>query len=516
MLLTQFINEPTMDFNDASVIGNMKKAVSYVRGNFGEKLPLIINGGRVFTEETITSINPGNFSQVIGFISKATLKDAEAALEAASMGFVNWQKISTKERAGYLFKAASIMRNKKYELIALLAYEAGKNWTEADAEVAEAIDFLEFYGREALELERVNPVTPFPNEQNELIYIPLGVGVVISPWNFPLAILCGMVAGAIVVGNTVVVKPASNTPVIGYKFVEIMNEAGLPAGIINYVPGSGSEIGDYLVSHPKTRFINYTGSKEVGLHITELASKRQEGQKWIKRVASEMGGKDAIIVDKEVDLEDAARGVVASAFGYTGQKCSACSRAIVDKEIYEDFLEQLAFETGRITVGPVSENKHYMGPVIDKNAYNKILEYISTGKKEGRLITGGSKIDLPGYFIEPTIIADVLSNACIAQEEIFGPVLAVIKAQDFDHALEIANDTEFGLTGAVYSKNRRNLERARREFYVGNLYFNRKCTGAAVGAHPFGGFNMSGTNSKAGGKDYIKLFTQMKLVAEKL
>ncbi|MBS3975940.1 MAG: L-glutamate gamma-semialdehyde dehydrogenase [Syntrophomonadaceae bacterium] len=516
MLATEFRNEAMTDFKATSVVEKMEQAITQVQKRFGEKLPLVINGEKVFTEETIESNNPACCSQIIGLSSKASNKHAEVALQAAATAFLEWQKTSAMERASYLFNAAAIMRQRKYELSALLAHEAGKNWLEADVEVAEAIDFLEFYGREALELERINPVTPSPGEQNRLLYIPLGVGVIISPWNFPLAILCGMTAGAIVTGNTAVVKPASNTPVIGYKFVEIMEEAGVPAGVINFVPGSGDKIGDYLVSYSKTRFINYTGSKEVGLHITELASKQQKGQKWIKRVAAEMGGKDAIIVDKDADLRDAARGVVTSAFGYTGQKCSACSRAIVDKEIYGDFLEMLVEETQRITVGPVAENKNFMGPVIDKTSYSKILEYINIGRKEGRLITGGSKIDLPGYFIEPTIIADVTSNACIAQEEIFGPVLAVLRANDFDHALEIANDTEFGLTGAVYSKNRAHLERAIREFHVGNLYFNRKCTGAMVGAHPFGGFNMSGTNSKTGGKDYLKLFTQMKLIAEKL
>ncbi len=516
MLVGDFVNETLIDFTAAENIGKMKDALDIVQERFGEKIPLIINGEKIFTDETIKSINPANYSQIIGYCSKANQNHAEAAVESASNVFKEWKNTSVRERVGYLFKAAEIMRKRRFELIALLSFEAGKNWAEADAEVAEAIDFLEFYGREALELDRVNPVTPFPGEHNELRYIPLGVGIVISPWNFPLAIYTGMTAAAIVVGNTTVVKPASNTPVIGYRVIEIMEEAGVPAGVINFVPGSGSEIGDYLVSHPKTRFINYTGSKEVGLRISELASKCQENQKWIKRVAAEMGGKDAIIVDKEADLEEAVKSVVISAFGYTGQKCSACSRAIVDKEIYDEFLDLLVQETNKITVGPVCENKNFMGPVIDESAFNKILDYIEIGKNEGRLLVGGNKIDLPGYFIEPTIFADVDSKARIAQEEIFGPVLAVITADDFDHALEIANDTEFGLTGSVYSRNRSLLEKAGREFHVGNLYFNRKCTGAMVGAHPFGGFNMSGTNSKAGGKDYLKLFTQMKLIAEKI
>jgi 1-pyrroline-5-carboxylate dehydrogenase len=353
-----------------------------------------------------------------------------------------------------------------------------------------------------------------PNEDNEMYHIPLGVGVVIPPWNFPLAIMVGMTTASLVSGNTVVLKPASTTPVIAAKFMEILEDAGLPPGVVNYVPGSGSEVGDFLVDHPLTRFISFTGSREVGLRINERAAKKQPGQKWIKRLIAEMGGKDSIIVDKEADLEEAAKGIVMSAFGFSGQKCSACSRAIIHADVYDRVLARAVELTKQLKMGDPRDPSSNTGPVIDEHAYNKILEYIEIGKKEGLLAAGGEKGDDSGYFIKPTIFADVHPEARIMQEEIFGPVVAFTKARDFEHALEIANNTEYGLTGSVYTRNRAHIEKARTEFHVGNLYFNRKCTGAIVGVHPFGGFNMSGTNSKAGGPDYLLLFTQAKLTSE--
>jgi 1-pyrroline-5-carboxylate dehydrogenase len=340
--------------------------------------------------------------------------------------------------------------------------------------------------------------------------------VVIPPWNFPLAILVGMTTAALVTGNTVVLKPSSDTPTIGAKFVEVLYEAGFPEKSCNFLAGSGALVGDVLVEHPKTRLIAFTGSKEVGLRVNELAARTPPGQIWIKRVIAEMGGKDAIIVDREVDLDAAVQGVLVSAYGYQGQKCSACSRAMVDKAVYDEFLARLAAKAEKLAVGPADDPANYMGPVINERARRSILDYIEIGKREGRLLAGGGPAPGEGYFIQPTIIADVGPEARIFQEEVFGPVLAVTKARDFEHALELANQTEYGLTGAVYSRNREKLERARREFFVGNLYFNRKCTGAMVGAHPFGGFNMSGTDSKAGGPDYLLLFMQAKSVAEKL
>jgi 1-pyrroline-5-carboxylate dehydrogenase len=343
------------------------------------------------------------------------------------------------------------------------------------------------------------------------------VGAVIPPWNFPFAIMAGMTAAAVVTGNTVILKPSSDSPTIAARFVDVLEEAGLPPGVVNFCPGSGATFGNAIVGHAKTRFIAFTGSKEVGLDIHELAAKTQPGQIWIKRTILEMGGKDSIIVSADADLDQAVAGVVASAFGFSGQKCSACSRAIVEEPVYDVFVERVRELVAKLTVGDPAENPS-MGPVVNEGALKTIQEYIAAGKTEGRLIAGGKAIETPekGYFLEPTVFADVAPGARISQEEIFGPVLAILKARDFDSALTIANNTEFGLTGAVYTADRIKLERARREFHVGNLYFNRKCTGAMVGAHPFGGFNMSGTDSKAGGPDYLLLFTQAKSIAERL
>ena len=341
-------------------------------------------------------------------------------------------------------------------------------------------------------------------------YIPLGVGVVIPPWNFAFAIMAGTTVAAIVTGNTVVLKPSSDSPVIAAKFVEVLEEAGLPKGVLNFLPGSGATIGDAIVAHPLTRFISFTGSKEVGLHINELAAKTAPGQKWIKRVVAEMGGKDSIIVAADADLDAAVEGVAVSAFGFQGQKCSACSRAIVEEKIYDEFVARLKERVAKITIGDPTDNSNFMGPVVNEGALKSISQYIETGKQEGKVLTGGRRVGDEGYFLEPTVIVDVKPDARISLEEIFGPVLAVIKAADYDDALRIANNTEFGLTGAVYSRDDAKLARARDEFFVGNLYFNRKCTGAMVGAHPFGGFNMSGTDSKTGGKDYLLLFLQAK------
>jgi 1-pyrroline-5-carboxylate dehydrogenase len=360
------------------------------------------------------------------------------------------------------------------------------------------------------------PVCQLPGEQDEMIYVPLGVGVVIPPWNFPLAILVGMTAATLVTGNTAVVKPSSETPTIGAKFVEVLLEAGFPERSFTLLTGSGSAVGDVLVEHPKTRFVCFTGSRDVGLRINELAAKHRPGQIWIKRVIAEMGGKDAIIVDGDADVDKAVDGVLASAFGYQGQKCSACSRAIVDAKVYDQFLEKLAAKAEKIKVGPSDDPGNYMGPVISEGARKTILGYIETGAKEGRLVAGGKGAPEGGYFIRPTIIADIRPRDRVFQEEIFGPVLAVTKADHFEQALEMANDSEYGLTGSVFSNNPEHLRQARERFHVGNLYFNRKCTGAMVGAHPFGGFNMSGTDSKAGGPDYLLLFLQAKSVAAKV
>jgi 1-pyrroline-5-carboxylate dehydrogenase len=419
-------------------------------------------------------------------------------------------------RASLVLRAAEIIRERKFEFMAWLTYEVGKNWAEADADVGETIDFLEFYAREALKLAQAKTPIQYPGERNELHYIPLGVGAVIPPWNFPFAIMAGMTAAAIVTGNTVVLKPSSDAPTIAAKFVDVLEEAGMPDGVVNFCPGAGASFGNAIVEDARTRFISFTGSKAVGLQIHESAAKTRAGQIWIKRTVLEMGGKDSIVVAADGELEKAVDAVLASAFGFSGQKCSACSRAIVEAPVYDAFVERLREKVAKLTVGDPAKN-YNLGPVVNKAALDSMLAYIETGKKEGKLVTGGKAPEIEGgYYLEPTVIVDVAPDAVIAQEEIFGPVLAVIKAADFNDALRIANNTEYGLTGALFTTDRAKIDQARREYHVGNLYFNRKCTGAMVGAHPFGGFNMSGTDSKAGGADYLLLFTQAKSVSEKL
>lgn len=514
-MIPPFKNEPFTDFSIPENKEKMLQAIQKAEKELGKEIPLVIGGKEIYKEKKRKSINPSNKDEVVCVFQEATPGDAEKALEAAWKAFEEWRFFPPEERANILFRAAEIARKRKFELAATMVLEVGKNWAEADADVAETIDYFEFYGREMLRYAEPQPLTPFPGEINEYFYIPLGVGVVIPPWNFPLAILSGMSSAAIVTGNTIILKPSSDSPLTGYRFVEIMREAGLPDGVLNFLTGPGSSVGDYLVGHPKIRFVAFTGSKEVGCHIYELAAKVQKGQIWLKRVIAEMGGKDAIIVDDECILEDAVNGVLVSAFGYQGQKCSACSRAIIHEKIYDEFLSKLKEETEKISIGPAKEN-HFMGPVINASAESKILEYIEIGKKEGKLLTGGEKAEGNGFYLKPTIFYDVDSKARIAQEEIFGPVLAVIKAKDFDHAIEIANDTIYGLTGSVYTINRKKIHKAKKLFHCGNLYINRKCTGALVDVHPFGGFNMSGTDSKAGGRDYLLLFLQGKSVSEKI
>lgn len=512
----EFRNEPFVDFSKHENAHAMKEALVRVKDMLGHEYELIIGGERLHTSAKIESHNPAKPAQVVGIHQKAGVEHAEMAVQAALKAFEIWKYIPAEERASLLLRAAEIIRDRKFEFCAWLTYEVGKNWAEADADVAETIDFLEFYAREALRLVKATTPIQYPGERNELIYIPMGVCAVIPPWNFPFAIMAGMTAAAVVTGNTVVLKPSTDAPTIAARFLDVLEEAGLPPGVVNLCQG-GPTVGQALVDHPKTRFIAFTGSKKVGLEIHERAAKTQPGQQWIKRTILEMGGKDSIIVSADADLDAAVEGAVASAFGFSGQKCSACSRAIVEEPLYEVFVDRVRDRVAKLTVGDPATNPN-MGPVVNHTAMEKILGYIETGKKEGRLVVGGNAVETPenGYFIEPTVIADVAPNARIAQEEIFGPVLAIIKAKDFREALAIANNTEYGLTGAVYTDDREKLNHARVDYQVGNLYFNRKCTGAMVGAHPFGGFNMSGTDSKAGGPDYLYLFTQAKSVAEKL
>src|SRR6202166_1375887 len=514
--VSEFVNEPFIDFSRPENRARMEEALKKVAGELGREYPMYIGGQKVITTDKKTSTNPSHPSQVIGVFQAASVEQANQAVEAAAKAFESWKRVPAEQRVQCLFRAAQILRERKYEINALIVYEAGKTWPEADADTAETIDFLEFYGREMLRLAGPQKVVPIKGEKNYLVYIPLGVGVVIPPWNFPAAIAAGMTMASLVTGNTVVLKPAGDTPTVAAKFVEIAYEAGIPKDALNFLTGPGAEVGDVLVRHAKTRYIAFTGSKEVGLRISELAGKTVPGQIWIKRTVLEMGGKDSIIVDEEGDVDAAVEGVAQAAFGYQGQKCSACSRAIVSEKVYDSFVEKLVQRTKTIAVGPSEDPGNYMGPVVSKSAMEGILGYIDVGAREGKLVLGGGRAAGDGYFVEPTIIADVDPHARISQEEIFGPVLAVIKAKTFDPALEIANNTEFGLTGGVYSKNPAKLDKAQESFHVGNLYLNRKCTGAMVGAHPFGGFNMSGTDSKTGGKDYLLLFLQAKTVAEKV
>ncbi len=511
----EFTNEPFVDFSKPENRTAMEAALKKVAGEFGREYPMYIGGEKVTSAEKMTSTNPSHPSQVIGVFQKATAEQARVAVEAAAKAFESWKRVPAEKRVEVLFRAAKSIRERKFEISAWICYEVGKSWVEADADTAETIDFCEFYGREMLRLAGPQKVTPYQNERNFMTYIPLGVGAVIPPWNFPAAIATGMTVAALVTGNTVVLKPSEESPTIAAKMVEILYEAGVPKDVLNFVTGLGEVAGDALVKHPKTRFVAFTGSKDVGLLISEAAGKRQPGQLWIKRAVLEMGGKDATIVDEEADVDAAVEGVAQAAFGYQGQKCSACSRAIVSEKVYDTFVQKLVERAKKVTVGPSEDPANYMGPVVSESAMKGILNYIEVGKKEGKVVLGGGRAPGDGYFVQPTVIADVDPKARIAQEEIFGPVLAVIKAKDFDDALRIANDTEFGLTGAVYSKNKAKLEKAEETFHVGNLYLNRKCTGAMVGAHPFGGFNMSGTVSKTGGKDYLLHFLQAKSIAEK-
>ena len=517
MRLDEFKNQALMDFGRAENQAAMESALTEVRDHLGAEYELLIGGEAVRSGEKFNSLNPSRSTEVVGVFQKASPEMAERAIGAADQAFQNWSQTKAEERVETLLRVSQIMQRRRLELAAWMVVEVGKSWVEADADVAETIDFCEYYCRSMLRLSDPPTLTQVPSEESELGYIPLGVGVIIPPWNFPLAILAGMTLAAVVSGNTVVVKPSSDSPTIAAQLIEIFKEACLPPGVVNFVTGSGGEIGDTLVRHPRTRFIAFTGSREVGLHINEAAAKPQPGQIWIKRVIAEMGGKDAIIVDEETDLETAAEGVVASAFGFQGQKCSACSRAIVVEPIYDQFLEILEEKTNElIHAGSVENGDVNFGPVINQTAHQSILRYIEVGKQEGRLLVGGEPDSTEGFFIQPTILSDIAPNAVIAQEEIFGPVLAVIKAADYAQAIDIANDSQYGLTGAVYTDNERKIEQARRRFHVGNLYVNRKCTGALVGAHPFGGFNMSGTDSKAGGPDYLLLFTQAKAISRKI
>src|SRR5699024_10448152 len=515
-MVVPYSHEPFTDFTIPENKKALEDAIKKVESELGKEHPLIINGERITTDEKIVSVNPANREEVIGYVSKANEEIAERAMQAADANFDWWRKSDAKFRADVLFRAAAIVRRRKHEFTALLIKEGGKPWKDSDADTAEAIDFLEYYGRQMLALKDGKHVESRPIEDNRFDYIPLGVGVVISPWNFLFAIMAGTTVAAAVTGNTVLLKPASTTPVIAHKFMEVLEEAGLPDGVVNYIPGPGSEVGNYLVDHPRTRFISFTGSREVGTNIFERAGivHEDKGQKWLKRTIIEMGGKDTIVVDKDADLELAAESIVTSAFGFSGQKCSACSRAVIHEDVYDEVANRIAELTKNMSAGDTATNDHFTGSVIDQAAFDKITSYIEIGKEEGELLAGGGSDDSTGWIIQPTVFGNVDPNARIMQEEIFGPVVGLTKAKDFTEAIDIANNTDYGLTGAVITNNREHIVQARQDFHVGNLYFNRGCTAAIVGYQPFGGFNMSGTDSKAGGPDYLVQHMQGKSTSE--
>ena len=513
-----FVNEPMIDWNNPDNLRRMHAAIEKVRSELGREYELVIGGRRIKTNDTAPSLNPAKPSEIVGVHHQAGPAEVEPAMQAALKAYESWSRTTLEERTQLLFRVGRLLQQRKFELEAWLVFEVGKNYFEADADIAELIDFCQMYAIEALRLGQAKPVVQLPGEHDQFRYVSLGVGAVISPWNFPAAIMGGMTLASVVSGNTVVLKPSGDSPTIAAKFFEILEEAGLPDGVVNYCPGHGSSFGNAIVAHPKTRYIAFTGSKEVGLHINFTAATQQPGQLWIKRTILEMGGKDSMVLDADGDFDAAVEGTAQAAFGFSGQKCSACSRIIVDERIYDRFLQALKARVEKITVGDPTTNPG-MGPVINEKSMKSILGYIQKGIAEGgRLITGGgpAKEAGEGYFVQPTVIADVAPKATIAQEEIFGPVLAVIKCSSFEDGIAIANNTEFGLTGAAYTSSPDKIEYAKREFHVGNLYINRKCTGAIVGAHPFGGFNMSGTDSKAGGQDYLLLFTQGKSIGEKM
>ncbi len=515
--LPEFRNEPFTDFTNPTEQEAFQAALKTIEKSYLDRTwPCWIGGEQVTSAKTFENFDPGELTRRIGRYPKLTAADANRAVEAAHAAFPQWAATDVEERVRIFFRAAATLRERKHLFSAMLVFEAGKSWAEADADTAEAIDFLEYYAGQMLRMSLPQPVTPVPGERNQMIYIPLGVGAVIPPWNFPLAIMAGMTSAALLAGNTVVLKPASQSPAIAAMWVDMMYECGLPRQVLQFLTGPGSEVGGAMVQHKLTRFISFTGSRDVGLWIFEQSAKAQKGQIWMKRLIAEMGGKDSILVDKECDLEKAVDAVVASAFGYQGQKCSACSRAIVHQDVYDEFVRRIVPKVEAIPMGHPSLLRNSFGPMIDGAAKRKTLEYIAAGKKEGRLLIGGEAGPSSGNYVQPTVIADVAPDAKIAQEEIFGPVLAILKVRDFEEGLAVANNTEYGLTGALFSTNEAHKEAARRRFHVGNFYLNRKCTGALVGGHPFGGFNMSGTDSKAGGPDYLLQFLQAKTISEKL
>lgn len=508
--------EPFTDFAAAAHRDAYRAALDVVAARLGRTWPLVLGGERIAMDRTFASVDPCAPARVVGYAAAAGAAEVDRAYAAAEAGFAVWSRWSAAERARALYKLAAVLRRRKLELCAWETYEAGKNWREADADVAEAIDFVEYYARAALRLEEPLVTHPWPGEQNVTTLEPIGVGLVIPPWNFLLAILVGSALGPVAAGNTVVLKPSPQTPIIAGVFMDCLDEAGWPAGVVNLITGLDPDIGDRLVDDPRARFVNFTGSVATGLRIHQRAAVVHPGQRHIKKTYLELGGKDAMIVDETADLDVAVTAAVQGAFGFNGQKCSAMSRLILVDEVHDAVLERFAAAAARLRVGPAVDDADVTA-VISERQFEKVLGYAALGAAEGRLVLGGGAAARPdgGWFVAPTIVADVDPRSRLAQEEVFGPVVAVLRARDFDEALRIANDTDFGLTGGLVSRSRERLERARREFKVGNLYLNRKITGALVGVQPFGGFKLSGTNSKGGGPDYLRLFVEARTVTER-
>ncbi len=514
-MLDGFKNAVELDFSCPEHKAGMEAAFAEIDAQKGTVYPLIIGGERIFTEKKIASIDPAT-KEVLAYSCSCTKELADKAIRTAYEAFQTWRFTPADERIRALRRLAALLNENRYLFNAWNVSESGKNWGEADGELCEQLDFINSYVMHIKELDKGLELV-HTEEHNKCIYTPIGVGVAVPPWNFPLSLMAGMIVSAVITGNTVCVKPSSDAPIIAYKFVELCEKAGIPAGVVNYIPGSGSVIGDFIVEHPLTRFINFTGSKEVGCRINARAAQVAPGQRWLKRVVAEMGGKNAIIVDASANIKKAAQGIVNSAFTFQGQKCSACSRAIVHEAVYDELIEEVVKLTEKLKAGQGSGRSNApAGPVINQGSFNSISSYIEIGRKEGRIVYGGTYSDEKGFYIDPTVIVDIDRSARIANEEIFGPVVAFIKVSSFDEALEIANQTEYGLTGSVYSEDRANINRAKDEFYVGNLYLNRKCTAAVVLQHPFGGFNLSGTDAKTGTADYLKNFLALKSISEDL
>jgi len=510
-----FHNTSIRRFTDAAERDLFGRALKQVRESFGGEHALIIGGQRVWTDGKLSSINPAKPSEVIGTTASAGRDEARQAVESASRAFAKWRDTPVEDRVAIILRCRDLLRERRERFSAVEVFEAGKPWQEADADVVEAIDFLGYYAHQMRILaESVN--LDVSGETNRYFYEPRGPGAVIAPWNFPLAILVGMSAAPIVAGNTIVMKPAPQTPIIAAMFADLMHEAGLPDGVLNFLPG-GDDAGAAIVEHPDIHFINFTGSLKVGRIINDIASKVDvdTGQHHFKHVVAELGGKNALIIDSDADVDDAVLGVARSAFGFAGQKCSACSRVIVVGRLYDSFVQRLVEASSSLRIGPPAEPGSFMGPVIDQEAYDRIRATIDEAAEKHELLLRTDVAHLgDGYFIGPTVFGDVDPASDLAQQEIFGPVLATMRAKNFDEALAIANGTRYALTGGVYSRSPANLEKARRSYRVGNLYLNRTITGAIVNRQPFGGMKLSGTNAKAGGPDYLRQFLQPRTITE--